>query len=257
MSDFYIGWGKGTEKSKRVTRSFFLSFLIIAIAVLFLFVQLEKPFADSAFAYGMQTEIEGQLIESPAIAIRTQTEVGYEIIPLVGFGKMGPERALTSLLGKGRYRVKLMGTLIQYKGNKLFELTNGSASVLSYEKTGSPEMVGSTGSFMKVMGEIVDPKCFFGVMKPGYGKVHKSCAIRCISGQIPPILAIKENGEFNDYYFLTNLKGEAIKSDLMKYVGLNVNVEGKVYQVDNWKSIQLAGFSLESLDNGITICASK
>ena len=45
---------------------------------------------------------------------------------------------------------------------------------------------------MDVKGEIVDPKCFFGVMKPGEGKPHKDCAIRCILGGIPPVLKVTD-----------------------------------------------------------------
>ena len=34
-------------------------------------------------------------------------------------------------------------------------------------------------------GEIIDPKCYLGAMKPGGGKTHKACAMRCIAGGIP------------------------------------------------------------------------
>jgi len=29
-------------------------------------------------------------------------------------------------------------------------------------------------SKMTLQGEIIDPKCYFGVMKPGKGKIHRS-----------------------------------------------------------------------------------
>ena len=45
-------------------------------------------------------------------------------------------------------------------------------------------------------GEIVDTKCHFGVMKAGEGKVHRECAVRCISGGAPPgFLARDRSGE--------------------------------------------------------------
>ena len=62
----------------------------------------------------------------------------------------------------------------------------------------------------KIKGEIIDPKCYFGVMKPGEGKPHRDCAIRCILGGISPMLAVKnEKGEAN-YYLLASSDGGSI-----------------------------------------------
>ena len=43
---------------------------------------------------------------------------------------------------------------------------------------------------VELTGEIVDSKCFLGVMKPGRGKPHRSCAARCLAGGIPPQLLV-------------------------------------------------------------------
>jgi hypothetical protein len=40
-------------------------------------------------------------------------------------------------------------------------------------------------------GEIVDSKCFLGVMNPGEGTVHCDCARVCLRGGIPPMLLIR------------------------------------------------------------------
>ena len=42
------------------------------------------------------------------------------------------------------------------------------------------------GGPVTVSGEIVDSKCFLGVMVPGAGKTHKECASLCLRGGIPP-----------------------------------------------------------------------
>ena len=42
-----------------------------------------------------------------------------------------------------------------------------------------------------LIGEIVDSKRYLGVMNPGNGKVHRDCAVRCLSGGIPPIFGNK------------------------------------------------------------------
>ncbi len=44
-------------------------------------------------------------------------------------------------------------------------------------------------------GEIVDTKCHLGVMNPGEGKVHRDCAVRCISGGAPPVSGADQEGD--------------------------------------------------------------
>jgi hypothetical protein len=44
-----------------------------------------------------------------------------------------------------------------------------------------------------LIGEIVDSKCYLGVMNPGALIPHRACAIRCISGGIPPVLLVRQS----------------------------------------------------------------
>ena len=53
-------------------------------------------------------------------------------------------------------------------------------------------------------GEIVDIKCYLGVMKPAHGKPHRSCAARCISGGIPPVLMVKDRDGDTNYLLLVS-----------------------------------------------------
>lgn len=260
MSDFYIGWGEGTPNSKKTTSRFFLLFLILMIVLVSLFVTVETPFAASTFDYGNQTEIKGELVRYPVLAVRVRSTDGAELIPLVGYGKMGPQYSLQSLPKEGSIQVSLRGTLIEHKGRKLLELTDGEQAVIAHsQSTGSSQEV-MTG-IKEIKGEIIDPKCFFGVMKPGYGKVHKSCAIRCISGQIPPVLAMREGEEFVDFYFVSDVNGALFTGELLQYVGMQVQIKGETSSIDNWKIIKvdLLQENLEYrtlIDKGIQVCAS-
>ena len=55
-------------------------------------------------------------------------------------------------------------------------------------------------------GELVDTKCWYGVMRPATGKVHRACAVRCLSGGIPPGILVRD-GEGNAVVVL--LTGDA------------------------------------------------
>lgn len=44
------------------------------------------------------------------------------------------------------------------------------------------------------VGEILDAKCWFGAMRPGYGKTHKACASLCARGGLPLAFCIAASG---------------------------------------------------------------
>ncbi len=80
-------------------------------------------------------------------------------------------------------------------------------------------------------GEIVDPKCYFGAMKPGQGKVHKACATLCIQGGIPPMFVTTDADGAPAYYLLVDeqghgLRGEALHA-LLPFVADPVRLTGQ------------------------------
>ena len=106
---------------------------------------------------------------------------------LVGAGKHG---ANSQVVGYDRKTVRLRGTLIYRDNQTMVELVNGSISVLSGVSQ-AQQMTKELGTFV-LTGEIVDSKCYFGVMNPGNGKVHRDCAVRCLSGGAPPVLVTSD-----------------------------------------------------------------
>ena len=71
-------------------------------------------------------------------------------------------------------------------------------------------------------------------MKPGEGKVHRDCAIRCILGGIPPVLHVQnEKGESN-YYLIVGLNGEKMNESVQDVVAEPVSIDAKVVQQDDW-----------------------
>jgi hypothetical protein len=85
-----------------------------------------------------------------------------------------------------------------------------------------------------VKGEIVDPKCFFGVMKPGEGKPHKDCAIRCILGGMPPVLKVMDNEGKQNYYLIVGPHGEKMNEAVRNYVAIPVTIHANAVQYDDW-----------------------
>ena len=75
----------------------------------------------------------------------------------------------------------------------------------------------------------MDSKCYLGVMNPGSGKVHRDCAVRCISGGIPPIFVTNNFNGSPAILLLTDLHQKPLpKESFLKLVPQPVRIRGKV-----------------------------
>ncbi len=246
--DFYIGWQDEAPISFVKTRRWF--FLLASAALLVfavLFAYAERGFIDSYFAYGDLTEVEGQLRMQPVPMLVVDREGEASTIPLVGFGKFGAKKALQHLVDKKLEGsiVTVRGTHFGYQDREWMELTEGAESIISVSSTKRPLSEKVTLGRVEISGEIVDPKCFFGVMNPATKAVHRSCAIRCISGGVPAILAIRRNGVFVDYFFLLDQDGKPVGKEVLPWVGIPVTVSGQASQVEDWKMLEFNPESTE------------
>lgn len=265
--EFYIGWQDTASSGYQSGRNiFFRAGLAVLIVVSIGYLFLEHSYPDSNFDYGNLTEVTGTIVDYPVFGIKTEIDNHRLTVPLVGFGKFDATPVLKELKRRidtlKDYRVTLRGTLIQFNGKSWMELTEGLESIVDIQPGKHQDQMISEAGERTLVGEIVDPKCFFGVMKPAYGKIHRSCAIRCISGGIPPILAIKEAGTYVDYYFLTDTKGEGINELVLPYIGYPVSVKGNAQAVDDWKVLRLTPGSLSEslafkLDAGVELCMAR
>lgn len=247
QDEFYIGWqDEASDSFKGRRKTFFLIGLVVFVLFALGYLFMENKFVDNYFDYGNLTTLEGTIVEYPVFGLRTEIDGKAVTVPLVGFGKFDAlpvleaikERANGKLLSS--LKVSLKGTILTYQDKTWMELTEGDNSIISINDSGQnySQTLQSLGA-KSIAGEIVDPKCFFGVMNPAYNKIHRSCAIRCISGGIPPVLAIRENGVFTDYYFVIDEKGKPINKEVLPFIGTPINLSGDVQQVDDWKVVRI------------------
>ena len=93
------------------------------------------------------------------------------------------------------------------------------------ESLDEPSILLGRGTFV---GEIVDSKCHFGVMNPGTAKPHRACAIRCISGGIPPVLMVRHREGAIHYFFLVSSTGAPVNKLVLDLVAEPVEITGEV-----------------------------
>lgn len=242
--DFFIGWRDEAPKSYTSKgRLFFAIVLLLMLTIGVVYVKSQRGFIQSEYEFGTLQEISGHLVKEPVWGLRVERDEGVQTIPLVGFGKMGPDWTLAKMIETNDLeegtRVTFRGMIFHYQNKYWMELSEKEKSLVSVGESKSLARTIKVHGQQQLEGEIVDPKCFFGVMNPATKAVHRSCAIRCISGGIPPVLAIRENGEFVDYYFLEGEDDRRITQQLLRYIGVPVKLSGRVVTYDDWNSISI------------------
>jgi hypothetical protein len=245
--EFYIGYYPNAPKGIAKTIKIVVGILIVIVLLTtYIITRSEKQMPTSQFEYGTLTELEGVLYSHPVPMLRVLTgsdangQAIYKSILLVNFLKHGAAPLLEAYQKQGvieaQSLVKLRGTLIYHDGVTLMELTEQESALVSVKKntTSIPTLEQSNLGEVQLKGEIVDSKCYFGVMKPGFGKPHRDCAIRCISGGIPPVLVVKnEHGEA-EYMLLIGQNSEPINQQVLTFVGLPISIKGRLEKMADW-----------------------
>jgi hypothetical protein len=65
-------------------------------------------------------------------------------------------------------------------------------------------------------------------MNPGEGKTHLDCAVRCISGGLPPMLVVRDSGGAERHLLLTDSSGAPMRRSILPAVGRPVSATGTV-----------------------------
>ncbi len=265
--DFFIGWSGSNKKTvlftSKITAFCLLGLLIITSVVL---VSQQKRISTFQIDYNHVKEMEGWLENNPVpmITIVDGKDANgnplFKSILLVDAFKKGAGETVSKVMaGAEKKYVHLTGYLsnnyiscvsesINNKdaasicteciiGTTQFPLMEIEKGFYSFKAAKAPldlPIKGFTKIDTVINGEIIDPKCYFGAMNPGQGKTHISCAVRCISGGIMPILKYDIKG-IEHYAILIGTNGEVINKKVIKFIGIPIEVKGKKTMFNNWE----------------------
>ncbi len=238
--EFFVGYldevGPSTRKKLKRTVLGIVAILVLGAA---LFAFFQKPFANSTFELTKKTKLTGVYHESPYPLLRTVSEDGeIQNVLLVGFGKRSVLGVMRKLGDVHQKTLDIEGNLIYYDGKTVLQVViEEDVSISNSEATPLPEAHSMGNQVFE--GEIVDPKCFFGVMKPGHGKIHRSCAVRCISGGIPPVLATTDDPDGPKYLMLVNEEGQPLDASILPHVGKSLRIHGELLTMDDWHLLKV------------------
>jgi len=245
--EFYVSYIEDSigTKTKEVLKRFvfFTIGIIILAALVFSFSQ--KPFKNSTFELTSANKITGTFHENPYPMLRVEiAENTYKNILLLGFGKSSANPFLEKIRNEVKdingKTVTIEGNLIYYNGKTLIQITDDEKVTLAKIDASNKIPIKTVISEMTLQGEIIDPKCYFGVMKPGKGKIHRSCAARCISGGIPPVLATSDNNNMAQYFLLTDLDGNPINNAVLPFIGKPSEITGIVEKLEDWYLLKIS-----------------
>lgn len=211
----------------------FLRRVAATLALLFLAVGAGLAASQRALGPGVydpwtEVTVSGVLRAAPLPALWTAGDSAGiavpRVVPLVGEGKHAPAPAVMALAGRS---VRLTGHWIRRGPAVLFEVARAEA----VPAAATPAVASLPLGEQSLVGEVVDSKCYLGVMNPGEGKVHRDCAVRCISGGAPAALVARTRSGERFVLMLVTPAGRPLGPELLDLVAEPVAVRGEVVRL--------------------------
>ncbi len=236
-NEFYVGYvPKAPTGIGRAARQRALWLLGVATLAGVILALAQRPADPGVFEYGEPQAVFGQIRAHPYPMLlapggsRSNRAAIYTRYLLVGEGKHGAQADLDSLDGQW---VELTGTRIARGTREMLELAGHEVHVITPApnvRLGIPVPAPISLGRMSLTGEVVDSKCWLGVMKPATGSVHRGCATRCLSGGIPPLLMVQNAAGETVHLLLVGHDGGPALSRFLPLVGQDVTLTGEVIE---------------------------
>ena len=228
--DFYIGYlPKMPATIKRAVKPTAIFLVIIGVLAAAVIAISQGQFANSVFEFGNVREFRGSIQAEPVpflLVERTEKNNGLPSFfryPLVGEGKY----SVGDLTEFNRKEVSFSGTLIYRDGIRMIEVVGGSIKKGPTDSEKAFEEPVDLGE-KTLRGEIIDSKCYLGVMNPGDKKAHRSCAVACLRGGVPALYVVKDESGKKSELWLVSEQGKSVNDEVLDYVAEPVEVSGQV-----------------------------
>ena len=199
------------------------------------------PLEGGTFEFGHPQQFSGTIVERPYPSLRLDAfdpSTAARQLLLVAPGKHGADALVSGFDGR---HVTLTGTRVHRGTQAMIEVAPGSfnfggtlARPMTTGGSGSARSADADGRTVTVTGEIVDSKCFLGVMVPGSGKTHKECASLCLRGGIPPALFVQDRTGGSALLLLTAASGASIAAQALQFAGEAVEMTGTLSRPSDW-----------------------
>jgi hypothetical protein len=233
---FFIGWSADLAEPTRRGLMLASAGLVLGGAALGAGLGLGAPASGPGFwDQGRKVALTGTIYPEPYLHLLTED--------------LGPGLRTVLLGGAGKDRITVRPALTftgaAVTGTLIERGEHAMMAVEGVYPDPSPGRVspGPETDFGEVVltGEILDAKCWFGAMRPGYGKTHKACAALCAAGGLP--LAFCETGrcaEGKAGLLFLNHRGQAFGPEIISLVADPVMIRGRIIEVAGLRQVRVA-----------------
>ncbi len=239
---FYVGYDPPMPRpiARVVRRAVWLA-VAIGVSAVALLAARHRAIAGGVFAFGDVQPVAGVVVERPYPALRVAGRSASTL--LVATGKHGAAPLVRGLTDRA---VIVQGQRISRDGNEMLEIasvaeilssegSSGGSSEGGSEETSGAASGGAPGAEVVLRGEIVDSKCFLGVMTPGQGKTHRACASLCLRGGIPPALFVEDRAGASRLVLLVSPAGDAMDPAIVADRAFEATeMAGTLSRADGW-----------------------
>lgn len=232
--DFFVGYLPTPVRDARFLFSFLPILALVLVGSAMVLSGFQRDPGDGAWDTGQEVTLEGELIAAPFPMLRIRDSAGsIERVLLVEMGKHGADARVAAIVRDDGTRVAVCarGFVIERDGQRMLELAEGDAIALGgvLPPAGDTRRLGT----LVLDGEIVDSKCWLGVMKPGDGKAHRDCATLCIRGGIPPSIVCRAEDGSRRRALLVGQDGMPLSIEVLApWIARPVRVRGDVDVVE-------------------------
>lgn len=237
QDDFFIGWSTQTpQRDRRFMLGASLALIAGAGGLGAALALNPAPIGGGIWDQGEARTLRGLLTATPYPTIRTRDLDGaVRTVFLATSGKTAP-RIDASLIGQS---ASVTGTLITRGRNAMMAVSAINAAAIEPDNLAATTL--SDRGPVMLVGEVLDAKCWFGAMRPGYGRTHKACAALCARGGLP--LAFCQLGACGDDVaapLLLDENGRAFGREILSLVADPVAISGRLIEAGDVLQLRAA-----------------
>jgi hypothetical protein len=228
---FFVGWSKDIPN---VDRRFMLGAGAALIAggagLAAALGRLQNAPGDGVWEQGEVRAWTGLLLATPYPMLRTLDLGGAPRTAFLATSGKTAVQLPAELIGQN---VTIAASLIERGEHAMLAAADGSDWIAPLAQApATPLAFGPEQDLgpAALVGEILDAKCWFGAMRPGYGKSHKACATLCARGGLPLAFCTDACGGNEAPLFLDE-SGRPYTRAILPYVADPIFVSGRRVQV--------------------------
>lgn len=232
--DFYVGYLPIPPSHKRWLLVVVPGLLIAGIGLTVLVASQQRDPGPGVWEVGRYQSWRGVLVESPYPMLVTDRGT-YLLVSTV------KRSAAKHIEGFDRHEAVVQAALLERDGRRMLEVSDAPDAVQSKGPGATIDRRVKDEGEQTLSGEIIDPKCYLGAMKPSSGRTHKACAILCIKGGIPPMFVTRNPDQSESYYLLTDSNGDALPIESFeKMIAEPVVITGRVLVVGDQQQLRVS-----------------